>query len=646
MTRKNFVLFTFLSLFSLATVAQILNPVKWSWKAEKLSDNEYKLIFTAIIDKGWHTYSQYVAEGGPVPTSFQFEKNADVQFIGKMQESGDKVIEAMDPFFGMVVKKFDERAVFTQKVKVLKNTTLKGSLEYMVCDESRCLPPDTREFSFDLTIDDSKQNNTTGEKNPNAVISPPADNAQQTAQPELTKPNESLPIKPTEKERFGAPIKKCEVEEANLQNRTFWQISGLGFLAGLLALLTPCVFPMIPLTVSFFTKRNENASKGKKDALLYAFSIVAIYFLLSVPFLIFDVSPDTLNEISTGAPLNIFFFIVFVIFAFSFFGYYEITLPSFIANKVDAASGVGGFIGIFFMALTLAIVSFSCTGPILGSLLVGALATNSGKLHLVAGMTSFGLALALPFGIFAFFPRLMKSLPRSGSWMNTVKVVLGFLELIFAVKFLSNADLVMHWGIIKYEVFLAIWIIIGLAMFLYFIGKLRFPHDYANKTFNNTRIALAFITLLFVGYTASGLFGNDLKLYSGFPPPRFYSVFDQNVNIHPLTDYEQALARARAENKPVMIDFTGWACVNCRKMEENVWTDPEVYLRLKEKYVLVSLYVDDRRPLPPDQQYVSPFTGKKIKTIGNKWSDMQAQYFNSNTQPFYVLISPDEKLLT
>lgn len=635
----------FLFLFFIATAsAQILNPVKWAWKAEPLKNNEYNLIFTATIEKGWHTYSQFVGEGGPVPTSFVFEKNDAIEIIGKTTEKGDKVIEGIDPFFGINVKKFDEKVVFIQKVKVLKNTVIKGSLEYMVCDESRCLPPDTKEFEFELKTNNQNETGTPL----------PADlNATELKQIDQVNPAAAIQVQPTptnkiepSHERFGSPVKNCGTTGTETQNQTLWQIMVLGFLAGLLALLTPCVFPMIPLTVSFFTKRNENPSRGKLEALFYAFSIVFIYFLLSVPFLIFNISPDTLNEISTGAPLNIFFFIIFVIFAFSFFGYYEINMPSFIANKVDSASNLGGVIGIFFMAVTLAIVSFSCTGPILGSLLVGALTSSGGKMNLVAGMTSFGLALALPFGLFAFFPRMLKSLPKSGGWMTTVKVILGFLELIFAIKFLSNADLVMHWGILKYEVFLAIWMVLGLAMFLYLIGKIRFPHDHPTKTINRTRLVLAGVSLVFVLYSASGLFGNELKLFSGFPPPKFYSYFQDDVKIHPVTNYEEALALGKKEGKPVLIDFTGWACVNCRKMEENVWTDPEVFLRLKEKFVLVSLYVDDRKPLPENEQYTSKFSGKKIKTVGNKWSDMQAMYFNSNTQPFYVIISPEEKLLT
>jgi thiol:disulfide interchange protein DsbD len=404
---------------------------------------------------------------------------------------------------------------------------------------------------------------------------------------------------------------------------------------------------MIPLTVSFFTKRSESKSKGRVDAFFYAFSIVFIYFLISVPFLVFDISPDTLNEISTGAPLNVVFFVIFVIFAFSFFGFYEITLPNFIANKADSASNVGGFIGIFFMAVTLAVVSFSCTGPILGSLLVGALSSASGKLNLVAGMTSFGLALALPFGVFALFPSLMKSLPKSGGWLNTVKVVLGFIELIFAVKFLSNADLVAHWGILKREVFLGLWVLLGVGLFTYLIGKIKFPHETPVAKLSPLRIASALVALLFTVYSAYGIPGNDLQLFSGFPPPKFYSLIETKSAIEPIkNDYEAALAKAKAENKPLMIDFTGWACVNCRKMEENVWTDVEVMKRLSERYVIVSLYVDDKKELPESEQVMSDFfKGKRIKTLGNKFSEMQAKNFGSNSQPFYALISPDEKLL-
>lgn len=636
-------------LVSHSLFAQILSPVKWEWKAEPTGKGEYRLIFSSKIDKGWHVYSQFIANDGPVPTSFIFSENKEVQLIGKASETGAKMHEGHDPVFDMQLKYFEGTMVCVQKVKVAKDTKVKGTLEYMVCDDSRCLPPESLEFEFDLKANASTPTAGDTSKKAQGSILNSNNPFDSTVQAEIDKSMKADSVKATVAggdSRFGAPLKSCGTTD-NADNKSLWSIILLGFLGGLVALVTPCVFPMIPLTVSFFTKRSETKSKGRIDAFFYAFSIVFIYFLIAVPFLVFDISPDTLNEISTGAPLNVLFFIIFVIFAFSFFGFYEITLPNFIANKADSASNVGGFIGIFFMAVTLAIVSFSCTGPILGSLLVGALSSASGKLNLVAGMTSFGLALALPFGVFALFPSLMKSLPKSGGWLNTVKVVLGFVELIFAVKFLSNADLVAHWGILKREVFLGLWVLLGAGLFVYLIGKLKFPHETPVAKLSPLRIASAVAALLFTAYSAYGIPGNDLQLFSGFPPPKFYSLQETKMDIETVhNDYEAALAKAKAENKAVMIDFTGWACVNCRKMEENVWTDLEVMQRLNEKYVVVSLYVDDKKELPESEQVMSDFfKGKKIKTLGNKYSEMQAKHFGSNSQPFYALISPDEKLL-
>lgn len=648
-------------LISNSTFAQILNPAKWSWKAVSTGKGEYNLVFTATIDGKWHVYSQFLAEGGPVPTSLLFTANKDVQLIGKASETGARVHEGHDPVFDMELKYFEGSMTCVQKVKVLKDTKLKGTLEFMLCDDSRCLPPDDLEFEFDLKANVEKSGaeiKKDSSRSQNTIPVKPSDDQktfdsavqaviEQNMSATDTAQQAQVVAQAGSDKKFGEPLSNCGKVSDAAKNKSLWSIILLGFLGGLIALITPCVFPMIPLTVSFFTKRNESKSKGRLDAILYSFSIVLIYFLISIPFLIFNISPDTLNEISTGAPLNVVFFIVFVIFAFSFFGFYEITLPSFIANKADSASHVGGFIGIFFMALTLAIVSFSCTGPIIGSLLVGALSSANGKLNLVAGMTSFGFALALPFGIFALFPSLMKSLPKSGGWLNSIKVVLGFVELIFAVKFLSNADLVAHWGILKREVFLGAWVILGGGLFLYLIGKLKFPHDSPVKKLSPLRLVSAAIALLFTVYSAYGIPGNELHLFSGFPPPKFYSIRDVKMVIEPIhNDYEAALRKAKAENKPLMIDFTGWACVNCRKMEENVWTDLEVLNRLNEKFVVVSLYVDDREKLPESEQRMSDFfKGKKIKTVGNKFSEMQAKYFGSNSQPFYVLVSPDEQLL-
>lgn len=657
-------------LFTSQLFAQILTPVKWDWKLEPGEKGECKLVFTAKIDAKWHVYSQFVKEGGPIPTTLTFDANSNVQLLGKAGETGAKVHDGYEEMFGMDVKYFEGTMTIVQKVKVLKDTKLTGTLQFMVCDDSRCLPPEDVVFEFELKaggcLDKTKGDNSTPENNNTTTVSNGEGAFDSIVQAEIEEnmspvdstnsagvatgngnglPCDLMALANAPANKYGTPVKECG--ETETQDMSLWQIFILGFLGGLTALITPCVFPMIPLTVSFFTKRSESKTKGKLEAFFYAFCIVFIYFLISVPYLVSDVSPDTLSEISTGALLNVIFFLVFVFFALSFFGFYEITLPNFIANKADSASNAGGLVGIFFMALTLAIVSFSCTGPILGTLVVSTLSSAGGKLNFTVGMTAFGLALALPFGVFAMFPNLMKSLPKSGGWLTSVKVTLGFLELIFAFKFLSNADMVAHWGILKREVFLAIWAALGFGLFFYLIGKLRFPHDSPVKKLSAVRMVFAGLAFLFASYSAYGVPGNALPFFSGFPPPMFYSVSKPEIKIESIhNDYCAAIDSAKKVNKPVLIDYTGWACVNCRKMEENVWVDMEVMKRLKENYIVVSLYVDDKEELPKNQQRVSSFfKGKKIKTVGNNFSEMQAKYFNSNSQPYYVLISPDEKLL-
>jgi thiol:disulfide interchange protein DsbD len=425
---------------------------------------------------------------------------------------------------------------------------------------------------------------------------------------------------------------------------------------GFIALLTPCVFPMIPLTVSFFTKKSQDKKTGVLNASIYGFFIFLIYVLLSLPFHFLDsLDPEILNNISTNVWLNLIFFVIFIVFAISFFGYFEITLPSGLASKVDAKTSVGGIIGIFFMALTLALVSFSCTGPILGSLLAGSLSTDGGAMQLTVGMGGFGFALALPFALFAMFPNLLKSLPKSGGWLTSVKVVLGFIEIAMAIKFLSNADLVTHWGLVKREVFFAVWIICGFLIVLYLLGKIRFPHDAPLKKISTTRWILAAIFLAMTIYLLPGVTNTkyaNRQLISGFPPPLSYSLYKnaaKGVEANVVNDYEAALKLAKEQHKPILIDFTGWACVNCRKMEENVWPDEKVKALIEEDYILVSLYVDDRKLLPEDQQFLfTTNTGRKkeIKSIGDKYATMQTENFVNNSQPYYVLISPDEKLLT
>lgn len=458
------------------------------------------------------------------------------------------------------------------------------------------------------------------------------------------------------------------------EKQSAWSVFLLGFVGGLLALLTPCVFPMIPLTVSFFTKSSGDRKKGIFNAVLYGFFIFAVYVALSAPFHLMNLSPDILNEISTNVWLNVGFFAIFVFFAGSFFGYYEIQLPSGLANKVSSAESTGGILGIFFMAITLAIVSFSCTGPIIGSLLAGTL--TQGAWNLSAGMAGFGVALGLPFALFAMFPGWLNSLPKSGGWLNSVKVVLGFIELALAVKFLSNADLVAHWGIIKREVFFAAWILIGALITAYLLGLLKFPHDTPSKfkDLGKTRIGFAVVFLAFTIYLTPGLFGANLSLLSGFPPPMYYTLFEDESKetLGNLSDEERAewgfsdkcphdlpcfkdfhdgLAYAQHANKPIMIDFTGFACVNCRKMEENVWPLEGILDLLSEDLVLISLYVDDKEELPEEQQIeVSGLIdgqkySKSLKTVGNKWSFFQTVNFKSNTQPLYVILSPDLEIL-
>jgi thiol:disulfide interchange protein DsbD len=445
--------------------------------------------------------------------------------------------------------------------------------------------------------------------------------------------------------------------EVSKSSRSLWRIFALGVLGGLLALLTPCVFPMIPLTVSFFTKKTDDNS-GFMKALLYGLFIVLVYLILSTPFHLLDsVNPDILNEISTNVWLNVIFFLIFIIFAFSFFGYYELTLPSKWTNFTSQGEGVGGILGVFFMALTLSIVSFSCTGPILGSLLAGSLSSNGGAWQLTAGMGGFGVALGFPFALFAMFPNMLKALPKSGGWLNTTKVVLGFLELALAFKFLSNADLVQHWGLLKIEVFLAIWILIFLGLTLYIFGVLKFPHDGPIRKRSFLRISSGLLVFAFVVYLGSGFKLNDttktftpLTLLSGLAPPVGHSILypnDTPNNFKSFKDFKKGVAYAQKVNKPILLDFTGYACVNCRKMEEIVWSKPSIAPYFENEYVLISLYVDDKKALPEAQKISVERLGGGTRTLtnfGHKWAHFQTEFFQSNSQPFYVLLSPDAKI--
>ncbi|NNL08544.1 MAG: DUF255 domain-containing protein [Croceitalea sp.] len=606
-------------------------PAVWSHEVNKIAESEFELVFKADIYKDWYIYSLYTAEGGSMPSEFEFQNaGIDYELLGKTEEG--KTYTKYTEVFDVDETFFKNEALFKQRIKLLKPDLKQITvvLYYQICKEVCVL----REAVFEIALTDQ------------AFVA-----TQKTIDERSAAMTAALKIDLKNKDLLQQDELGNSKSSSNL-----WVIFGLGFLGGLIALLTPCVFPLIPLTVSFFTKQSTNKSRGIVNALLYGFFIVFIYALLSVPFHLFDsVDSQILNTIATNVWLNVFFFIIFVFFAFSFFGYYELTLPNSWANKMDQASTkVGGVFGIFFMALTLAIVSFSCTGPILGGLLGSTtLAQGSVATNLSMGMTGFGLALALPFALFALFPAWLNSLPKSGGWMTTVKVVLGFLELALAFKFLSNADLVGNWGILKRELFLGIWILIFLLTTLYLFGVFRFPHNGPKQKISNARRAIGIVSAVFTLYLALGLFNvTSLKLLSGFPPPDFYSVYETQsdcpLGLNCFKDFEEGVAFAKAENKPILLDFTGWACVNCRKMEENVWSDPSVFPLLRDEYVLISLYVDDRKELPTNQQFDFAFESGRVKTIttiGQKWGTFQTINFNAASQPYYVLLSPNMEIL-
>ncbi len=607
-------------------------PVIWKQEVNKLSETEYELIFKAKIFKDWHIYSQYTQEGGSMPSQFTYKNlGQNYELEGKSKES--KTYTQYSDVFEVDETFFKDEAVFTQKIKLLDPTIkqVEVNIFYQVCKEV-CIPAD-KDFIFSLdgqaVVLEEKRIDERSKLLSNAL---------------------QLDLKNKERLTEG---KTAEIAK----NSSLWMIFGLGFLGGLIALLTPCVFPMIPLTVSFFTKQSGTKSKGIRNALLYGFFIILIYFLLSLPFHLFDsVDSQILNTIATNIWLNLFFFIIFVFFSFSFFGYYELTLPASWANKMDEASyKAGGAIGIFFMAVTLAIVSFSCTGPILGGLLGStALAEGDVATNLSTGMLGFGAALALPFALFALFPAWLNSLPKSGGWMTTVKVVLGFLELALALKFLSNADLVGHWGLLKREIFLGVWILLFVLLALYLFGIYKFPHDAPKQKLSGTRKITGLLSAAFAIYLLLGLVKvTNLKALSGFPPPDFYSIFQQKNNcplgLNCFKNFDEGLAYAKDVHKPILLDFTGWACVNCRKMEENVWSDPAIFKLINEEYVLISLYTDDnRKELKENQKFDFKYPSGRVKRIdseGEKWGTFQTINFNVASQPYYVLLSPELEVL-
>lgn len=779
-----------LALIPLKGINQILEPVKWRFSTEKLGNNEYNLIFIADIDPKWHLYSQDIPMSPPA-TTFTFEQPKGFELLGKVTESPS--VEQYDPNFEMVLKFFSRMATFKQRVRITsdKPVEVKGFVEFMSCDDSRCLPPAEENFSFRLSPDNvpaapvsfsaSATEASQGPLNPvkwaysvdkksdkewELVFSAEIESGFHLYSLHIPEngplptefsfqPAENFSLQDAVFEAFEGKIKYDEIfemdissfeERAEFRQKIFltgsapylltgeiaymvcndvgcvalyhdfslevtadgqvidlndqqfqtvqqgpvradiaggdaglWLFFFLAFLGGLAAIVTPCVFPMIPMTVSFFMKDKESKLKGKLQALVYGSSIIAIYTIIG-SILAVIAGPDIANWLSTHWLPNILFFLIFVIFAASFFGMFEITMPHWLVNKSDAKADQGGYVGSIFMALTLVLVSFSCTGPIVGTILVES--AGGQVLKPIIGMFGFSLAFALPFTLFAFFPSWLSNLPKSGGWLNSVKVVLGFLELALGLKFLSVADQTYHWGILDREVYIAFWIVIFFMLGMYLLGKLKFAHDSEIKFLSVPRLMLAIITFSFVVYLIPGMFGAPLKALSGYMPPMHTHDFDLNRLIrdnsslatgsymgnkmaqseqcetpkyhdklhlpHGLQgyyDYEQGLACARALNKPVFIDFTGHGCVNCREMEANVWSDPRVLRILQEEYLIIALYVDDKTSLPESEWVTSTYDGKVKKTIGRKWADFQISKFNVNAQPFYVLMGHNNEVL-
>lgn len=774
MTFKKGLFFCLLAFcFSTSVFSQVFEPVKWETTTEKISDNEFDLIATATIDKGWHLYSQVVPEGGPIATAFEYKTNANFELIGKTLEDEGHTVD--DPVFEMKIKFFENKAAFRQRIKLVNKelSIVDGEVEFMVCDDSKCLPPNYIELKFNLknakvveatasdlslnfsdetsqifepvkwqtgvekindtefilvssaTIDDTwklySQNVPEGGPIPTSfeyasgggleligetkeekgkelmdkVFEMKIKFFKHTAEfrqyikisdASITSAKAEVGFMACNDERCLAPtyidldydltkataVSQTATEDSGKEDsgssRGLWSIFFVAFFSGFVALLTPCVFPMIPMTVSFFIKQSQSKAKGIRNAIIYGLSIIVIYVLLgTIITAIFGA--DALNALATNVWFNLIFFILLVVFAISFLGAFEIVLPNSWANKADRQADRGGLVGIFFMALALAIVSFSCTGPIVGTILVEA--ASKGGVAPVIGMLGFSTAIALPFALFAAFPGWLNSLPKSGGWLNTVKVVLGFLELALAFKFLSQADLVLqlHW--LEREVFLAIWIAVFGALALYLFGKIQLPHDSPLTHISVGRLLLGLVTLSFTIYMIPGLWGAPLNLISAFPPPLNYSESPYGVgnsqgggtaashedlpdgahllaphDILAFNDYDKGLAYAKEVGKPVMLDFTGWACVNCRKMEQNVWVAPEVLSKLKNEVVLISLYVDEQIDFPEGEAPDSKLRpGKKLRNVGQKWSEMQTIRYKTNTQPYYVLMGHDEESL-
>ena len=628
--KKTFLLSCLLMVLGLTTAfAQIQDPVQFKYEWKKISDTEAQIVFTGTIDAGWHVYSTDLPEGGPISATFNVDQIEGLELDGKLMPEG-KEIESFDKVFDMKLRYFEEKAVFVQKLKITgANYFIEGYLQYGSCNDENCLPPTNYEFSV----------------SGKGVASASASEGDVIPAMKLTPATQAVSSNVSTADYWAPVIDKLNAfgeETANAANQSWFIIFITGFIGGLLALFTPCVWPIIPMTVSFFLKRSKDKKKGIRDAWTYGASIVVIYVTLGLAItLIFGAS--ALNALSTNAVFNILFFLMLVVFAASFFGAFEITLPSKWSNAVDSkAEQTSGLLSIFLMAFTLSLVSFSCTGPIIGFLLVEVSTTGSVVAPAI-GMLGFALALALPFTLFAMFPSWLKQMPKSGGWMNVIKVTLGFLELAFALKFLSVADLAYGWRILDRETFLALWIVIFGLMGFYLLGKIKFPHDNDDTTVSVPRFFMALCSLAFAVYMVPGLWGAPLKAVSAFAPPmntQDFNLYKNEVHAQ-FDDFDAGMEYARRNGKPVMLDFTGYGCVNCRKMELAVWTDQKVSKLIQDDYVLITLYVDNKTPLPENIKVTENGKERTLRTLGDKWSYLQRVKFGANAQPFYVLIDND-----
>ena len=649
-----------MSFMFLAVQAQIHTPVKWKIKLEDSGKPEKEIVFTAVADKGWHLYDMNLPAGGPVSTSITYETMKGAELVGKVVSSVAPT-SVYDELFAMNLRWYSGTVTFTQKIKVTdaKAFKLAGELEFMACNDETCLPPERVEFSFNrknITMTDA------------GVVAGESDDQTAADSLSLAQGTDSLSVS-ADGENAGQLVNPTKIAEALSDNVDLWTpvidelkafgespldgtdssllfIFLAGFAGGFIALLTPCVWPMIPMTVSFFLKRTKNKKKAIKDAVMYGVSIIVIYLALGLLITgIFGAS--ALNDLSTNAVFNLLFFALLVLFAVSFFGAFEMVLPSW-TNKLDAkADSTSGILSIFFMAFTLALVSFSCTGPIIGTLLVQAASMGSIVAPAV-GMFGFAFALAIPFSVFAIFPNMLQSMPKSGGWLNSVKVVLGFLELALALKFFSVADLAYGWRILDRETFLVLWIVIFAMLGFYLLGKIRFSHDSELKYVSVPRLFMAIVSLAFAVYMVPGLWGAPLKSISAFAPPLYtqdFNLYEDEVHAQ-FDDYEAGMAYAKKNNKPVMIDFSGYGCVNCRKMEASVWTNPGVKQIIENDYVLITLFVDDKTKLPEVIEIEEHGKTRKLKTVGDKWSYLQRSKFGANAQPFYVLLDNNGKPLS